>query len=598
MKSTILLILLSISVAIGQEAFNNPNNSPRCYFDEYETMRLGGQKLHYLDRNISQKNSSKATLSDSIYRIPVVVHVIHNGGTENISLAKIQSQIDIMNEDFRKIAGTPGFGNGVDTRIEFFLAQKDPQGNCTDGVVRIQSSLTNSSIGNSAALKALSQWEPLKYLNVWVVRSISGGILGYATGPFGLNPNPNSNPSDGIVVGYNYFGTLPPISTPYHLGRTATHEVGHWLGLPHTFFGSGGCSNRGQFDSNCAFQGDGFCDTPPLNAPNFGCSATPSNSCFDSLAVFNYIDQPDQVSNYMDYSDDICFDMFSQDQTTLMNSVLDNERAQLVDSINLVETGYYGCFGGHIYTSSNSICEGRSVDITFNLGGVPPFAVYYSEGGNPMVLNGLQGTYQFTRNPVSTITYSLDSMVDSTGAVAVINKSETVTVNPNPTADFTFTQNGLSVDFQDNSTGANSVLWIFGDGSVGTGSSVNHIYPSNGTYNAQVVANGNAGCRDTAEESISVISGLLDFGNTSKLKLQPNPTTSSIVVNIKDLKLNGEFEFIVYSITGKEEIVKEGIRRSDSGSFKINLQDLESGIYLIRVIDPSGDSHSMKIQKI
>ncbi len=332
MKFKFLLIqLLIIATAINTYSQTNPfaqnipshNGIHRCHTDQvaHELYNNDPAFKSYVDNGMTHKVNSNNVMpsmrfSDSIVRIPVVFHIIHNNGPENIALSQIESQIRILNEDFRRIPGTNGFGPGVDTQIEFFLAQRDPQGNCTDGVVRVQSALTNGHYPNQQTqMKALSQWDPTKYLNFWVVGDM-GGVLGYATfpgGPANL---------DGIVCADSYVGDEGTSGTgQYGLGRTATHEIGHWLNLFHTF--QGGCAG-----------GDQCADTPPVDNPNFGC-ATGHVSC----------GSVDQVENYMDYSDDPCFDRFTADQLTRINNSLANSRPQMLDSMNAINAGLYGCLG-------------------------------------------------------------------------------------------------------------------------------------------------------------------------------------------------------------------------------------------------------------
>ena len=205
----------------------------------------------------------------SVYNIPVVVHVLWNTNAENISDAQIQSQIDILNEDFRRLntdaANTPSSFQSLaaDTEIDFCLATTDPNGVASTGITRTQTSETSFSI-NGSDMKSTSSggidpWNQDDYLNIWVC-DLSGGILGYATPPSNFN-----NPQDGVVIGYKYFGTIGAVQSPYNLGRTATHEVGHWLNLRHIWG-----------DSNC---GDDFCnDTPEHSGSNYGCPSFPSIS--------------------------------------------------------------------------------------------------------------------------------------------------------------------------------------------------------------------------------------------------------------------------------------------------------------------------------
>jgi hypothetical protein len=247
------------------------------------------------DALLTNKNFAK---QGNVKYIPVVFHVIHNGGSENITQAQIMDQMRILNEDFRKKAGSNGDKstnpNATDMEFEFRLAQVDPNGIRHDGINRIQSTATENASDN---VKALSRWNSSKYLNIWVVKSISlggssgGTVLGYAQFPFYMSFSPNN---DGIVIRADYVGSIQSGNSS-HMGRTLTHEVGHWVGLYHPF--QDGCA--GQSASNCSSAGDRVCDTPPVSEANYGsvCDAT-LNSC-----TGNNPDLPDMINNYMDYLD-------------------------------------------------------------------------------------------------------------------------------------------------------------------------------------------------------------------------------------------------------------------------------------------------------
>ncbi len=277
---------------------------------------------------------------ETIYRIPVVVHVVHNGeaiGTgPNISYEQILSQIQVLNEDFRRVAGTNGFNDhpqGVDTQIEFFLTERDPEGILLEepGVDRInggRSSWPRGSIRNpiDRVLKPTSIWDPTRFFNIWTVNFggfISRDLLGYAQFPEGSGlsglPESGEDPNtDGIVVGYKYFGssekgTFPDLHAPFDLGRTTTHEVGHWMGLRH-IWGDGACNV------------DDFCsDTPLAESPSFGCPMQ-KISCGTE----------DMFENYMDYTDDACMNIFTRQQKERMLQVLSDSprRKELVEREN------------------------------------------------------------------------------------------------------------------------------------------------------------------------------------------------------------------------------------------------------------------------
>lgn len=291
----------------------------------------------------------------SVISIPVVVHVIHNGdayGTgENIRDEQVLSQIQVLNEDFRRMAGSPGFGPGVDVEIEFCLAQTDPSGNFTTGINRVNLNL--ASFDRTAVegnLKPNTIWDPTQYLNMWTCR-FSGdlnGVLGYAqfpsnSGLTGLAANGGAATTDGVIMAYNAFGSsaIYPAGSylaPYDRGRTTTHEVGHWLGLRH-IWGDGGCT----VDDFCA-------DTPVAGAANFGCP-TGTDSCPTSPGL-------DQIQNYMDYTDDTCMDRFTQNQKERILTVMSvaTRRATLASSTKCMLPAPFIQFGnttGSIQENTN-----------------------------------------------------------------------------------------------------------------------------------------------------------------------------------------------------------------------------------------------------
>lgn len=279
------------------------------------------------------KVASKTAKTSSIITIPVVVHVIHNGDAlgagENITDAQVRSQIKVLNEDFRRLLGTRGENNnpvGADTEIEFCLAAVDPSGNMTNGINRKQ--LTNESFTQTEVntiVKPSNQWDPTKYLNIWTVRFTDNTLLGFAQFPSnsslsGINTDGGEASTDGVVISYNAFGTADYndgtfiLNNTYKYGRTATHEVGHWLGLRHVW-GDGGCEE------------DDYCnDTPVAADANYDCPAS-KDTCPNNPGV-------DMIENYMDYTKDACMNIFTQDQKTRMLTVLTNSprRKELVNS--------------------------------------------------------------------------------------------------------------------------------------------------------------------------------------------------------------------------------------------------------------------------
>ena len=250
----------------------------------------------------------------AIVTIPVVVHVVYNTTAENISDAQVLTQIDVLNKDFAKMnadaANTPSIFTASNTDIQFCMATVDPTGASTNGITRTFTSTTafstNDAIKNNAT-GGKSAWDASKYLNIWVC-DISGGILGYAQFPGG------SAATDGVVIDYQYTGTIGTATAPFNLGRTATHEVGHWLNLRH-IWGDATCGS------------DLVSDTPTHNTSNGGCPTYPHLSTCTSTPV-------EMTMNYMDYTDDACMYMFSPGQTARMQAMFaaGGTRASLLTS--------------------------------------------------------------------------------------------------------------------------------------------------------------------------------------------------------------------------------------------------------------------------
>jgi hypothetical protein len=254
-----------------------------------------------------------------VYTIPVVVHVLYYVAAQNITHNRILEQIETLNKDFRRlnadVSTVPAaFQSKVaDVEFQFCLAQRDPQGNWTNGVTRTQVTKTSytyndDNIIKSDALGGKSVWNPSKYLNIWVV-NLTGGVLGYTQPPGG----PAS--TDGVVICYKYFGSTGATS-PFNKGRTATHEIGHWFNLIHIWGDdNGGCWGN-----------DLVGDTPNQAEEFYGCPSYPQvDVCTpDSPGVM--------FMNFMDYVDDACMVMFTNGQKTRMLAALNASRSGLKTS--------------------------------------------------------------------------------------------------------------------------------------------------------------------------------------------------------------------------------------------------------------------------
>ena len=271
--------------------------------------------------------------------IPVVVHVLWNDPIENISAAQIQSQIDILNEDFRLLnsdsldSSHPFWQLTADTEIEFCLATRDPNGNATSGITRTYTdSLSFVGVGNEkhSASGGKDNWDPTQYLNIWVC-NLDGNTLGYAAFPSFLATDPDL---DGVVNRYEAFGNIGTagsgVWTVNDLGRTMTHEVGHWLNLRHIWGDdSPQSSQNGICDPEECDGDDEIDDTPDACEPNYGCKTFPwnaNNPCGTD-------ENGEMYMNYMDYGDDSCLVMFTYGQGIRMQSALNGDRAGLLTSL-------------------------------------------------------------------------------------------------------------------------------------------------------------------------------------------------------------------------------------------------------------------------
>ncbi len=258
------------------------------------------------DCSCSRTNPSAIYDADNgpLYRIPVVWHVLQNSaGTQGyISPACIERQIEILNEDFNAIAGSNGSA-GWPCQIQFFLATEDENGNPTDGITYTQNTTWFNDSGTYYNTLA---WDTKRFMNVY--SNTASGNLGYVPA-LGCS-NIDGQNQDRVVVLYQAVGNCATIGQ-YNLGRTLTHEVGHYLGLEHTF--TGGCASA----SNCYQNGDLICDTNPESSPNYtGCNRSTCGT-------------PDPVRNYMDYSVDSCMNNFTFEQHLRMRCILDHYRVEL-----------------------------------------------------------------------------------------------------------------------------------------------------------------------------------------------------------------------------------------------------------------------------
>jgi hypothetical protein len=337
-----------------------------------------------------RENTTKQDVGQGIY-IPVVVHVVYTNNTQNISDHQIYSQIKVLNEDYNRknadsintvLAFRPVAAN---SNISFVITEKDEFDNPVTGIKRVYTAhgpFANSDIHFTES-GGSNAWDSQKYLNIWVC-DLADGVFGFGSPP-GTSPD-----IDGIVIDYKYFGTIGTVEFPYHKGRTATHEIGHWLGLRHLWGDTGGCTDD-----------DGVEDTPSQSGASLGCDVT-------RISCGNL----NMVQNYMDLSFDDCLNLFTNGQKEKMRFNLFEFRSMVINEEGIV-------------TANNKKIE-KKVEVTFEKNGVinltgeltnPEFTMY----------DLLARPINFVLNKVGQVEYSIQ-YPESTGFFIIMIKTRSQTI--------------------------------------------------------------------------------------------------------------------------------------------------------------------------
>ena len=577
----------------------------------------------------------------AVITIPVVVHVVWNTTAENLSAAQVQSQIDVLNADFRRLnadaVNTPaGFQSvAADCEIQFCLAQRDPNGNATTGIEWRQTTVTSFSTNDNVKRTAnggMDPWPAGSYLNLWVC-DLGSSLLGYAQFPGGPAA------TDGVVCDYAYFGTIGA-TAPFNLGRTATHEVGHWLNCYH-IWGDDGTACTGT---------DQVADTPNQADENYGCPAFPTVSCTNGP-------NGDMFMNYMDYTDDGCMNLFTQGQKSRMQSLFNagGSRVSLLTSQGCVPPTGGGTCGtpGSLAAGSitqtgatlswGSVSGATSYDLQWKLASASTWTTVSGLTTTSYALSGLTAntSYNFqvqancngtTGNYSAAASFTTQSAGGTCTDPYEANNSRTAAKNITPgtainaligsTTDndyFKFTITAAARNIKVNLTNlpADYDLILYRNNSqvaisqnAGTAAEqiiynnantsytyYPRVYGYNGAnsttqcYNLLVSVSSAAWRTDgSTDGEVFEVEVPIEFGDAG-FAMWPNPATNQLTVEVP-VVADSDVQVTVFDATGKAAVQQNRTLVKGDNQFQLDLSSSPNGVYFVQV--RNGDLSTMR----
>jgi hypothetical protein len=347
----ILFVFPSIFSFAQEEELRRCVEHITSYSESEKRLITINKRINNFDFGISNLRTES-----EVYKIPVVVHIVYNLDIEFVSVEQVLTQIAVLNQDYRHTNRDTGLAPSVfrsvaaDVKIEFALARQDPDGKPTNGITFTKT--TQPSFGyktdyvKSRANGGVDAWDPTRYLNIWVC-NLTGGVLGYVPFPMVIGSK-----NDGVAVSYRAFGTIGNLSPYFNLGRTATHEIGHWLGLYHPWGrpDSTGCTS------------DEVDDTPiQPNETNYKADDCPVFPYIDSQETCNNSPNGRMFSNFMDYTRDACMNMFTIGQASKMINTLLISRSSIIKSNALLSPYKYDLAISELKIDTAAFCNGESV---------------------------------------------------------------------------------------------------------------------------------------------------------------------------------------------------------------------------------------------